>query len=327
MIFALPKQGKGGDEWLSVTFVNVFSPAKLNLFLAITGRRADGFHDLVSVVAPVKFGDNLRVERVEGAKTDAEVNAGSGVGVSGCFSLECDDPAVPCDETNLILKAAKAFVEATGEKLSARFVLGKRIPMGAGLGGGSSNAVAALLALNQLVANPLSRERLLDLAIKLGSDCPLFLHGKPLVMRGRGERIEALEAQNGTRLSGRRALVFKPSFSIATAWAFGRMAVGAPMSYLAADEAEARLACWRAGDESAEKLLFNNMEQIAFAKYVALPVLLERLRGEFGLAVAMSGSGSACFALLRDGTAVQAVVERIREAWGRHTFIVDTEIV
>lgn len=243
------------------------------------------------------------------------------------FSLECDDPAVPCDGTNLILKAARMFVEATGERFGARFVLEKRIPMGAGLGGGSSNAVAALQALNQLAAHPLSRERLMDLAVKLGSDCPLFLYGKPLVMRGRGEQIEALEAQNGARLSGCRVLVFKPGFSIATAWAFGRMAVGAPMSYLAADEAEARLARWLAGDESAEVLLYNNMEQVAFAKFVALPVLLERLRSEFGLAVAMSGSGSACFALLQSDTPVQAVVTRIQEAWGRHTFIVDTEIV
>ncbi len=319
--------GKGGDEWFRVSFVNVFSPAKVNLFLAITGRRADGFHDLVSVVVPVKFGDNLRVERVERAKIGAGMNAGSGAKEEGYFTLECDDPAVPCDGTNLILKAAKLFVEATGESLGARFVLEKRIPMGAGLGGGSSNAVAALQALNGLADRPLGREALLNLAVKLGSDCPLFLHGKPLVMRGRGEWIESLEAQSGARLSGRRVLVFKPGFSIATAWAFRRMAAGAATSYLLADEAEARLASWRASDEAAEKLLYNNMEQVAFAKYVALPVLLERLRSEFGLAVAMSGSGSACFALMRSDTPVPAVVARIQEAWGRHTFVVDTEIV
>ncbi len=311
MIFALSKRGKGGDEWFRVTSVNVFSPAKLNLFLAITGRRADGFHDLVSVVVPVKFGDNLRVERMP----------------AGEFTLECDAPAVPRDETNLILKAAKLFVEATGERFGARFELEKRIPMGAGLGGGSSNAVAALMALNQLVERPLGREALLELAVRLGSDCPLFLHAKPLVMRGRGERIESLEAQSGARLSGRRVLVFKPSFSIATAWAFERLAADAPLRYLVAGEAEARLAVWQAGEEPAEKLLYNNMEPVAFEKYIALPVLLERLRTEFGLAVAMSGSGSACFALLRSDTPVQAVVTRIQEAWGRHTFIVDTEIV
>ena len=290
--------------------VVVFSPAKLNLFLAITGRRADGFHDLVSVVTPVKFGDTLWAEPVP----------------EGEFSLICDDPAVPRDETNLILRAAKLFKERAGQPAGARFVLEKRIPIGAGLGGGSSNAVAALLALNRLAASPLGRDALLDLAVKLGSDCALFLHATPVVMRGRGERVEPLAAQVCARLSGRRVLIFKPSFGIATAWAYGRMAAGSPASYLPAAEAESRLAGWLGGDDSAEKLLFNNMEPPAFAKYVALPALLERLRTEFGLAVAMSGSGSACYALLRDDTGVSKVVTRIRETWGPYTFIADTEI-
>jgi 4-diphosphocytidyl-2-C-methyl-D-erythritol kinase len=294
-----------------VPSVVVFSPAKLNLFLAVTGRRPDGFHDLVSVVAPVKFGDVLWVEPT----------------ACGEFSLDCDDPAVPGDETNLILRAAKLFKECSGLPAGARFVLEKRIPMGAGLGGGSSNAVAALLALNRLTASPLGRDVLLGLAVKLGSDCALFLQGRPVVMRGRGERVELLVPQACARLSGRRVLIFKPSFSIATTWAYGRMAAGAPMSYLKSTEAESRFAGWVGGTDPAEKLLFNNMETPAFAKYLALPSLLERLRGEFGLSVAMSGSGSACYALLRDDTPVREVVGRIHETWGRHTFIADTEIV
>jgi 4-diphosphocytidyl-2-C-methyl-D-erythritol kinase len=294
-----------------VPSVVVFSPAKLNLFLAITGRRPDGFHDLVSVVAPVKFGDTLWVEPV----------------ANGEFSLNCDDPAVSCDETNLILRAARLFKESAGEPVGARFILEKRIPMGAGLGGGSSNAVAALLALNRLAASPLDRDALLDLAIKLGSDCALFLHGVPVAMRGRGERVERLAPQACARLSGRRVLIFKPSFGISTAWAYGQMAAGAPPSYLPATAAESRLAGWVEGTDPAEKLLFNNMEQPAFAKYAALPSLLERLRSEFGLAMAMSGSGSACYALLRGDTPVREVIGRIHEAWGQHTFIADTEIV
>ena len=291
--------------------VVVFSPAKLNLFLAITGRRPDGFHDLVSVVAPIKFGDTLWTEPV----------------ANGESSLECDDPAVPCDETNLILRAARLFKESAGEPVAARFVLEKRIPMGAGLGGGSSNAVAALLALNRLATSPLGRDALLALAVKLGSDCPLFLQAAPVVMRGRGERVERLAPQPCARLSARRVLIFKPSFGISTAWAYGWMAAGAPLNYLPATEAESRLRGWAEGTEPAEKLLFNNMETPAFTKYLALPSLLERLRTEFDLAVAMSGSGSACYALLRDDTPVRAVIGRIQETWGQHTFIADTEIV
>jgi 4-diphosphocytidyl-2-C-methyl-D-erythritol kinase len=294
-----------------VPSVVVFSPAKLNLFLAVTGRRADGFHDLVSVAAPVNFGDTLWIEPA----------------ADGKFSLECDDRAVPRDEANLILRAARLFCDAVGGRAGAHFVLEKRIPMGAGLGGGSSNAVAALLAMNGLAAQPFDRATLLDLAIKLGSDCALFLHGVPLVMRGRGERVEPLPEQACARLRGRRVLIFKPDFGIATAWAYGRMAASAPSMYLPVQEAEARVAGWVGGRELADKLLFNNMEQPAFAKYLALPTLLERLRAEFGLAVAMSGSGSACFALLQTDTPLSAVVAYIREAWGQHTFVADTEIV
>jgi len=294
-----------------VPSVEVFSPAKLNLFLAVTGRRSDGFHDLVSVVTPVRFGDKLKVELVPG----------------GGLSLACEEPALPRDETNLILRAARLFVEALGRPVDARFILEKRIPMGAGLGGGSSNAVATLLALNRLTGHPLSRAALSSLSAKLGSDCALFLHDAPVVMRGRGERIEPLATGASSRLSGRRVLIFKPSFGIATAWAYARMAAGAPESYLSAPEAEAKVAVWLASAEPAEKLIFNNMERPAFAKYVALPTLLERLRSEFGLAVAMSGSGSACFALLRDDVSVAKVRACIQEGWGQHAFVMDTEIV
>ncbi|MFT3870275.1 MAG: 4-(cytidine 5'-diphospho)-2-C-methyl-D-erythritol kinase [Nibricoccus sp.] len=293
--------------------VVIFSPAKLNLLLAITGRRADGFHDLVSVVAPVKFGDTLQAHATDDGK----------------FTLECNDPAVPLDDTNLILRAAKLFREAAAlpTERGVRFKLDKRIPMGAGLGGGSSNAVAALQALNQLAPKPLAKDVLLNLAVKLGSDCALFLHAAPVVIRGRGENVERLPSSAAARLSGRRVMIFKPGFGIATAWAYGRMAAGAPGSYLAPNEAEAKLAHWISSGDSAETLLFNNMERPAFAKYIALPALLEKLRTEFSLAVAMSGSGSACFALLRENTPLDAVVKCVREAWGMHTFILDTEIV
>lgn len=284
--------------------LSVFAPAKLNLFLAVTGRRADGFHELVSVVAQLDFGDTLRAEPA------AE------------FSLATDAPEVPADETNLVLKAARAFAAASGWRGGARFFLEKRTPAGAGLGGGSSDAVAALRALNQLSGAQFPTARLAELAAQLGSDCPLFLHDGPVVMRGRGERIEALPAAAAARLRGRRVLVFKPGFGIATPWAYARLAAAAPASYLPAAEAEARLAAWL-GDAGApaEALLFNSLEPPAFAKFVALPVLLEQLRAEFGLAPRMSGSGSACFAFLPEGAPGPAIARAIRTAWGESAFV------
>lgn len=286
-----------------------FAPAKLNLFLAVTGRRADGFHDLVSLVAPLTWGDSLRVEAA------AE------------FSLTCDDPAVPIDETNLVLKAARAFQEATGWTGGAKFFLEKRIPMGAGLGGGSSDAVAALRALNQLAGTPLDAAALEKLAAKIGSDCPLFLREGPVLMRGRGEQIADLPAAAAARVSGRRVLIFKPAFGISTPWAYAWLANDAPQSYLPSAVAEARLAAWLADSEALpQELLFNSFEPPAFAKFVALPVLLDQLRKRFGLTPQMSGSGSACFVFLADNSPISAITDTIRLAWGNSAFLVETRL-
>ncbi len=293
--------------------VSVFAPAKLNLFLAITGRRPDGFHDLVSVVAPLTWGDTVRAE----------------AGTPGEFTLACDDPAVPTDETNLILRAARAWAAATGWAGGATFFLEKRIPMGAGLGGGSSDAVAALKALEAL-AGPevrLAPMALAGVAAGIGSDCPLFLTGGPAVMRGRGERVGALPPEPAGRLTGRRVLVFKPGFGIPTPWAYGQLAAGAPKTYLPAEFAEARLAAWLADPEApAEALLLNTMEAPAFAKFVALPALLDELRERFGLAPRMSGSGSACFALLEESADAGPAVAAIRAAWGPSVFVTEARL-
>lgn len=295
--------------------VSLFSPAKLNLFLAVTGRRADGFHDLVSVAAPLDFGDQLVAEVREWRTEDG-----------GQFGLSCDDPEVPVDGSNLVLKAAEAFVAATGWQGGVDFTLNKRIPMGAGLGGGSSNAVAALRALNQLSGGALAEDKLAAVAASLGSDCALFLQNAPVVMRGRGERIEALPVSAAARLRGRRVLLFKPSFGISTPWAYGRMVAEAPAHYWPAAEAEARLAAWLGGEAPAEELLANNMEGVAFAKFIALPVLLAGLKRRFGVTARMSGSGSACFAVLRDDHATAPLGAAIHAAWGPRCFVQEARL-
>lgn len=291
--------------------VTLFSPAKLNLFLAVTGRRVDGFHDLVSVAAPLTVGDELTARRMP-------------PGGRPRFTLECDEPGVPTDGDNLVLRAAAAFAAATGWPAlgGVHFQLTKRIPTGAGLGGGSSNAVAALCALNQLAGGLAGAAQLAALAAGLGSDCPLFLADGPVVIRGRGERVEPLPERAADRLRGRQVLLFKPSFGIGTPWAYGRMVAGAATpegatrTYLPAAEAEARLTEWIAGEAPAEALLYNNMEPVAFAKYLALPLLLAGLREQLGVVARLSGSGSACYAFVAGEAAAARVAEHVRAAWG-----------
>ncbi len=299
----------------TVNFVTEFSPAKINVFLAITGRRADGFHDLVSVAAPLDFGDELVAVGREPPAAGGEP-----------FTLACNDPTVPLDGTNLVLQAAQAFRGATGWTDGVDFKLSKRIPLGAGLGGGSSNAVATLRALNRLSGGRLAEPLLAGLAAGLGSDCPLFLSEAPVIMRGRGEQIEGLPAAAAPRLRGRRVLLFKPSFGISTPWAYGRM-VARGSDYIPALAAEAKLAAWIGSGAPAEELLLNNMEGAAFEKFLALPVLLQTLRRDFGLTARMSGSGSACWALLSEAAATAPMIACIRECWGPPTWVQEARIV
>jgi 4-diphosphocytidyl-2-C-methyl-D-erythritol kinase len=290
--------------------LTVPAPAKINLFLAITGRRPDGFHDLVSVVAPLLWGDSVEVEDV---------------GTS--FTLESDRPEVPIDASNTVLRAAAEFARVSGYLGGAHFRIKKRIPSGAGLGGASSDAVSALRALNMLAGEPLDEAAMARVAAVVGSDCPLFLSGVPVVMRGRGEKISPLAKEAYGRFRGMRVLLFKPGFAIATPWAYGRMAAEAPRSYMPAEAAEAMLSRWierPAG--GADGLLYNAMERPAFAKFAAIPVLLAQLQSRFGISPRMSGSGSACFALLAEDAETGPVEATIREAWGPSAFVLETRI-
>ncbi|MEY3392074.1 MAG: 4-diphosphocytidyl-2-C-methyl-D-erythritol kinase, partial [Verrucomicrobiota bacterium] len=143
--------------------------AKLNLSLAIIGRRPDGFHGLVSLVAPLDLADTLSLE------------PGRPLG------LTCDDATLPADGANLVLKAAAAYARRRPAVPAGHFHLAKRVPHGAGLGGGSSDAAAALRLLDRLSGEPLGSAALEEIAADVGSDCPFFVRGEAAIMRGRGE--------------------------------------------------------------------------------------------------------------------------------------------
>lgn len=288
-----------------------FAPAKINLMLAITGVRADGFHNLVSLVAPIAHGDDLSLDTPAGLAAD---------------ELLCDFPGVPTDGKNLVMKAAAVFRREFPATPFVRFTLVKRTPHGAGLGGGSSDGAAALNLLNDLSGKPAGAAKLAALAAELGSDCPLFLEGKPVIMRGRGERVETLSAAETAALSGRRLLLFKPDFGVSTVEAYKAMKADGGM-YRAESEAESALKAWRDAPASAPLPLDNNMELAVFAKHLALPALLDELRAKFALAPRMSGSGSACFALLPEGFDAAPAIAAIRAAWGDSAFVTETSLL
>ena len=162
-----------------------------------------------------------------------------------------------------MLKASAAFRRCRELPFGVRYRLVKRIPVGAGLGGGSSNAAAVLRALNSIVADPLPEKDLWAIGSELGSDVPLFLNNSPAIIRGRGERIEPLPTMAADRLSGKRVLLIKPEFSIETGWAYGRLAANPPY-YASSGQSEKKLSRWLESSQGVEKLLFNSFRSRFF---------------------------------------------------------------
>ena len=283
------------------------APAKLNLSLAVTGRRADGFHELVSLVASVQLFDRL------------DFTPG------GPWRLTCDDPTLPVDGTNLVLKAAEAFRRHRPEVASGHFHLRKLIPSGAGLGGGSSDAAAALRALDlSLEKNPLGLEGLEAIAAEVGSDCPYFVRGITAVMRGRGERLEPVPDVAHQALIGRRVLIAKPPFGIPTPEAYGLLIKSGRYAVPAA--AEADLSGWMRDPSRDPSTLGNTLEAPVFSKYLALPTALEAVAQAHAVSFRMTGSGSACFAFPGEGADPEAIRRTLVRHWGPGTWFCDTRL-
>ncbi len=295
--------------------ITVFSPAKVNLFLAITGPRDDGFHNLVSVVTPLRFGDQLWIFPL----TPGEGN--------DMLEVVPADTGIPTDERNLILRAVRRMREVCPHLLGpVRIRLRKRIPAEAGLGGGSSNASVTLRALWQWLGRPFTWERLIEMAAELGSDCPVFLNPGPSVMRGRGEFLQPVVPGQRQALSGQRILLFKPAFGVETGWAYREMRQRGT-DYITEVEAEAHLGRWQRGEINHKTLVMNNMERVVDQKFLALPSLRKALKVETGSHLCMSGSGSASFVLLDERSDIVKIRKIIKEALGTETFIIETSLL
>ncbi|MFM2382177.1 MAG: 4-diphosphocytidyl-2-C-methyl-D-erythritol kinase [Verrucomicrobiota bacterium] len=280
--------------------------AKLNLSLAITGRRADGFHELVSLVAPIALADTLSLD------------------VGRPLGLTCDDPALPVDGTNLVLKAAAAYARLRPAAPTGHFHLTKRVPHGAGLGGGSADAAAALRLLDRASGDPLGPEVLEALAAEVGSDCPFFVRGQAAVMRGRGERLDILPPAARAALAGRKVVLAKPPFGVPTPEAYGLLAHAG--KYRPVAQAEAELAAWLARPTDDPVRLGNDLADPVFSKYVALPAGLASFRRVTGSEWQMTGSGSACFAWVEDGFDQAGLRADAMRVWGPGAWVAETVI-
>jgi 4-diphosphocytidyl-2-C-methyl-D-erythritol kinase len=262
--------------------MHVLAPAKINLSLKILGRRSDGFHEIETLVSPLALCDEIEIEKSDSSKG---------------IRFQCDDPSVPAGDDNLIVRAAKSFFAATRLKPAVSIELRKRIPHGAGLGGGSSDAASALLALNELFETKLPREALAEIAHTIGSDIPFFIFQSAALCKGRGELVTPVKLQR--RFS---VLLLKPAFAVSTAWAYSRWrdSLEIPNVFYAAQE-------------FAGQTFLNDLERPVFEKFVFLAQLKTWLleQAEVGAAL-MSGSGSTGFALVRENADADVLAKRAK---------------
>ena len=274
------------------------SPCKVNLLLNILGKRPDQFHELETVMQPVNICDQLSFDR-----------GGSGI------RLSCSNPELPTDSKNLVYRAAELFLRAIGTSDGARIHLEKKIPLAAGLGGGSGNAATTLMALNDLFGAPLTHGQLSEMAASLGSDIPFFLQNRPGLGSGRGEVITPLEPFPS--LSGVWIILVHPGFGISTPWAYAQLAQFPEALNGKPGRAQKLISLLQNQSlAAASKEFYNSLEAPALKKYPILALLQEFFRENGASATLMSGSGSATFALVPSQKSGEILLETFKAKFG-----------
>lgn len=255
--------------------MELFSPAKINLFLEVTGKRADGYHELNTMMCSVSLFDRIYIEPSSGNQVQ----------------VECSVPGIPEDETNLAAKAANLFFEKAGRADTGLLIkIEKKIPVGAGLGGGSSNAASILTGLNQYYGTPFSGEELVEMGVAIGADVPFFIFSKAAIAKGIGEKLDFCE-----NVVHYYVILIYPGVAVSTAEVYKKLNFGLTKSK---KETKSRLLNKRLIDPVDH--LFNDLEKPAVLICSKINEL-QRLLLSFGADGAlMSGSGSAVFGLFRE---------------------------
>ena len=264
--------------------------AKVNLALEVLSRRPDGYHEIATVMQTVDLSDRMMLEDTDG------------------LEVRTSAAGVPTDERNLAYRAAAALREAAGIARGARITLDKRIPVAAGLGGGSTDAAAALVGLNRLWGLRWPVERLEELAVGLGMDVPFFLRGGAALGTGRGERLSPLG-------SAALALVLvNPRFAVSTAEMYGRITPAMYSDGARAKDAAGALESRRAGRVAGS--LYNGLELAARAAYPQIGQMQAALVAAGALGAAMSGSGPTVFGVALSWEQARQIRARVsRGSW------------
>lgn len=280
--------------------VVVRAPAKLNLCLEVLGRRSDGYHELETVMQTISIYDELTFENAEGPTR-----------------LVTESPDVPHGADNLVVRAAEALCEHAGRTRGALIRLQKGIPVGAGLGGGSSDCAAALVALNRLWALDLPREALHALASRLGSDIAFFLHGGTALCRGRGEKVSPLE--NVPPLT---YVVVCPALSVSTKEVYENFGLS-----LTTDSFNTKLLLEdlsKCGSSGTFPNFFNRLEAVTVELHKPLKLLARQMTDSGLERVTMTGSGSAFFGVTRGRKEARESIEKLKRLTVGKVFLAES---
>ena len=281
--------------------MNLNSPAKINLFLTIMDQRSDGYHLLFTLMSPIGIYDKIIIET---RKSNIKIT--------------CDHPMVPEDESNLAFKAAKLFIDAFETKVKAfpgavTIHLEKNIPVGAGLGGGSSNAATVLLGLNRHYGFPFTLNTLMKMGLEIGADVPFFLYEKPVIATGIGEILETYE-----KLDPYKVLLVYPGFSVSTAMVYKNFNL-----QLTNCKKKINYSLFKKDKFIPSQHLCNDLESVVFSLHSELSEIKTLLMHLGACGALMSGSGSSIFGLFDNHKLAQKAYEVLHQKKEWHIHLTD----
>jgi 4-diphosphocytidyl-2-C-methyl-D-erythritol kinase len=282
----------------------LFAPAKINIGLIVKERLASGYHKIETIMVPIKLFDTLIIKRKK----------------SGIY-FKSDSKKIPSDRNNLVIKAANLFFNETKIKGGIEIFLKKKIPISAGLGGGSSDAAQTLLGLNQIYGKPLSITQLHELAMKIGMDVPFFLYRKPCIATGCGEKLKFI------KIPKLFVVLFSPNFGVSTKWAYENIDKGAGLTphpltkrvskqhkVLEGTSHNQTIGAGLTDSKFSLKILIkklinndlnninafvvNSFESLVFSKYPELLTIKNKFLAYGAYGASLSGSGSSIFGLV-----------------------------
>jgi 4-diphosphocytidyl-2-C-methyl-D-erythritol kinase len=285
--------------------VKIRAPAKINLSLRVVGKRRDGYHLLDTIMVPVSLYDEIEICKI---RTTSEKGKAS----ARIIRVTCDHPLVPRGEKNIAYRAAEMLMQRVESEQGVYIRIRKRIPVGAGLGGGSTDAAATLIGLNRLLRLRLSTAKLERIALLLGADVPFFIRARPARARGIGERLHPIR-----KLARLWMVIVYPGFPVSTAGVFKHV-----RSKLTKPLVNTSISSSLKTFDKLAGLLVNDLESVTFKQYPKLSLIKARLLHEGAAGGLMSGSGSSVFGIFATKRQAARAWHRLRQEEGVQAYLV-----